>query len=109
MRRYEQIMVVLLVCSLVYVIAFWSYVRTLPAESPSTLYRELPATVEPPTLDFRYVASTLSRKNMVYHVPKCPSAKQIDHAVWFTTEAQARAAGYEPCQRCLAGWIARVK
>lgn len=43
-----------------------------------------------------------SRYSSVYHFPWCAGAERIKqaNAVWFTSEEDARAAGYRPAQNC---------
>lgn len=38
----------------------------------------------------------------VYHLPSCPYAAKISaaHLVYFNSPAEAKAAGYRPCQHC---------
>lgn len=90
-----------------WVLAFWSYVR----RHPDRPYRPPPATIDstPSTLDYRYVASTLDRTQKRYHLPGCSYVRLLKHGREFTTEAEARAAGYEPCSRCLGAKIVRSK
>ncbi len=44
----------------------------------------------------KFVGSVNSNK---YHWPECPSAKKISpqNQIWFSSEAEAQAAGYAPC------------
>lgn len=43
-----------------------------------------------------------SKNGTVYHLPWCSGAKRIreDNKVWFTTKAEAEAAGYRPAANC---------
>ena len=43
-----------------------------------------------------------SKNGSSYHLPDCPSARQIkeENRVWFKTEAEARTAGYKPAGNC---------
>jgi len=71
-----------------------------------------PATIDshPSTIDARYVASTIDRTTKRYHLPTCSYVNLMQHGREFATEDEARAAGYEPCQRCIGRpQIARVK
>ncbi|MEW6727094.1 MAG: Ada metal-binding domain-containing protein [Bacillota bacterium] len=47
----------------------------------------------------KYVGSIKSNK---YHLPTCRYAEAItsESRIWFMTEAEALAAGYEPCGVC---------
>ena len=46
-----------------------------------------------------YVASY---QGAAYHLPQCPGAKRIlkENRIWFTSRAEAEAAGYAPAQNC---------
>lgn len=109
LKRYEQTFGVLLLISLVWLIAFWSYIRHLPAAEIRPI--PLPETIDhqPPTIDARFVASTLDRTSKRYHLPDCSYVKLLKHGRGFSTEQEAMAAGYEPCSRCLGAKIARVR
>ena len=43
-----------------------------------------------------------NRNSMIYHLPGCPNYNQIAprNIVWFSTEAEARAAGYRRAGNC---------
>lgn len=62
--------------------------RTAPAE------RALPTAAAG-----QFIASAKGSK---YHFPWCPGASQISEAnkLWFASEEEARAAGYEPASNC---------
>ena len=100
---------ILLALSFAWLVAFWSYVRYLP---PEPTIHNPPATIDtrPSTIDARFVASTIDRTAKRYHVPTCSYVKLMQHGREFESEEEARAAGYEPCQRCIGRpQIARSK
>lgn len=43
-----------------------------------------------------------SQKGSYYHLPQCPSARNISEAnkIWFQTKAEAEAMGYKPASNC---------
>lgn len=43
-----------------------------------------------------------SRSGRAYHYPWCPGAQSIapSNMIWFTSEAEARTAGYSPAKNC---------
>lgn len=103
---------ILAVLTFAWVLAFWSYVWRFDDRQRFTPNRELPSTIDslPPTVDARYVASTLDRNDRKrYHLPDCSYVRLLKHGRGFESEAEARAVGYEPCSRCLTPRIARVK
>jgi len=79
---------------------------------PPSIIDHPPATInaQPSTIDARFVASTIDRTAKRYHVPTCSYVKLMQHGREFESEAEAIAAGYEPCQRCIGRpQIARAK
>jgi len=108
-RRYEQIAGLLLIAAFIWLVAFWVHVRYLP--EPATIDHP-PATINtrPSTIDARFVASTIDRTAKRYHLPTCSYVKLMQHGREFESEEEARAAGYEPCQRCLSmSRVARLR
>ena len=115
MKRAVQLLVAMIALQVV-VAAVWTAAFLFiapPAErQQSTPYRQLPATIDnaPSTIDARYVASTLDRNERKrYHLPGCSYVRLLKHGRGFDSEADAKAAGYEPCSRCLSPKIVRAK
>lgn len=52
-----------------------------------------------PTSEYRYVGS---KNSDIYHFPTCRFAKSIksENMIWFSSVAEAKAAGYRPCGTC---------
>jgi hypothetical protein len=75
----------------------------IEATQPTNEARALPPSNSLPdaqdTSEGGYVASKNGTK---YHLPWCGSAKQIkeENKVWFSTKAEAEAAGYTPASNC---------
>lgn len=62
-----------------------------------------PQTSSTPTISVPEGAQYLASKNGTrYHLPWCSGAKSINEAnrVWFSTKAEAEAAGYTPAANC---------
>lgn len=97
--------------TLAWAVAFMSWAHGQSERQPPTIRRPLPATIDhqPPTIDASFVASTLDRTSKRYHLPDCSYVRLLKHGRGFASEAEAHAAGYEPCQRCLVPQIARSK
>ena len=64
--------------------------------SVATPTKQVPSTL---TQGGQYVASKNGSK---YHLPWCPGAKAMNAAnkIWFSTKAEAEAAGYTPASNC---------
>lgn len=84
--------------------AAWAVNREPPTiEPPIINHQQQNIDRSPSMIDGRYVASTLDKKTMVYHLAgECHYARKItNHRRSFDSSAEAEAAGYKPCRNCL--------